>query len=103
MRTYTSEDIRGYARWLTQACQAAGLNAEQYGAEVLIQGTCSHLNERVTCRPDTQGQLRWFWSWGMPIGLIDDSSQALSVENIDELVRAIKNVVTVSLPRTERY
>jgi hypothetical protein len=102
MKPFTSEDIRGYARGLTQACQAAGLDAAQYGAEILVRGTYSHLDEKITCRPDAQEQLRWHWFWGMPIGSLDDSSQPLGVEDIDELVRSIKNVVTVPLRRTER-
>jgi hypothetical protein len=93
MRPYTAEDIRAYAKWLTQACQAAGLQAEQYGAEILVRGTSSHLNERIVCEPDPQGRLRWHWSWGVPIGRLDDSSRLLDVDDTEELVRSLKNVV----------
>jgi hypothetical protein len=102
MKPYTSEDIRGYAKWLTQACQAAGLDAEQYGAEILVRGANNHLNERVTCKPDAQGRLRWYWSWGVPIGRLDDSARLLGADDIEELVRSIRNVVSVPLRGTER-
>ena len=102
MAPYTSADIYAYAKWLTQECQAAGLDAEQYGAEILIRGTSSHLSERINCKPDERGHIRWHWSWGMPIARLTDASQPLGVDDIDELIRSIKNVVGVSARRMER-
>jgi hypothetical protein len=87
---------------LTQACQAAGLDAEQYGAEILIRGTSHHLSERIVCKTDAKGRLRWHWSWGASIGHLNDSSQLLDPDDIGELVRSIRNVVTVPLRGTER-
>ncbi|MCO5997265.1 hypothetical protein [Actinoallomurus rhizosphaericola] len=97
MNRYTSEDIRAYAKWLTQECQAAGLRAEQYGAEIFIHGASNHLSERIACRPDAQGDLRWHWSWGVPIGRVDDSARLLDVDDVQELVRSISKVVCVPL------
>jgi hypothetical protein len=37
----------------------------------------------------------------VPIGHLNDSSQLLDVDDIEELVRSIKNVVTVPLRGTE--
>lgn len=95
MKPYTSEDIRGYAKWLTQECRTAGLDAEQYGAEILVRGTSNHLNERISCKPDAHGHIRWRWSWGVPIGHLNDSAQLLGVDDVEELVRSIKNVVAI--------
>lgn len=97
MKPHTSDDIHGYARWLTQACQAAGLDAEQYGAEILVRGATSHLSERITCRPDERGELAWHWSWGVAIGRPEDPTRPLGVEDVEELVRSIGRVVGVPL------
>ncbi|WP_460351386.1 hypothetical protein [Actinoallomurus acanthiterrae] len=74
---------------MTQACQAAGLDAEQYGAEVFIRGASSHLSERIVCKPDDHGRVRWHWSGGMPIGRLNDSSQLLGLDDVDELIQSI--------------
>lgn len=95
MKPYTSADIYGYAKWLTQECQAAGLDAEQYGGRILVRGACHHLSETITCEPDGQGRLRWYWSWGTPIGRPNDAAHLLDVDDVGDLVRAIKNVVCV--------
>ncbi|GAA4624550.1 hypothetical protein GCM10023196_025140 [Actinoallomurus vinaceus] len=100
MNRYTSEDIRAYAKWLTQECLAAGLSAEEYGAEIFIHGASNHLSERIICKLDDQGHLRWHWSWGVPIGRLNDSSQLLSVDDIQELIRSISKVVCVPLRRS---
>ncbi len=97
MKPHTSDDIHGYARWLTQACRAAGLDAEQRGAEIFVRGATNHLSETITCRPDERGVLGWYWSWGAPIGRADDAARPLGVEDIEELVRAIGRVVAVPL------
>ncbi|MCO5967512.1 hypothetical protein [Actinoallomurus soli] len=76
------------------------MRAEQYGAEILIHGASNHLSERIACRPDTQGDLRWHWSWGVPIGRIDDSDRLLDVDDVQELVRSISKVVCVPLRRS---
>ncbi|MEV5705567.1 hypothetical protein [Actinoallomurus sp. NPDC052274] len=101
MKPYTAEDIYAYAKWLTQECQAAGLNAEQYGAEILIHGANNHLSERIICRPDDQNHIRWHWSWGVPIGHVNDSARLLAVDDIEELIRVISKVVCVPLRRGE--
>lgn len=93
MKPYTSADIHAYAKWLTQACQESGLDAEQYGGEVFIRGISHHLSERVVCGPDTEGVLRWCWSWGRPVGHPAEPSRPLSADDVDELVRAIRKVV----------
>ncbi|MCO6011058.1 hypothetical protein NE236_39495 [Actinoallomurus purpureus] len=80
---------------MAQECQAAGLAAEQYGADILVRGTSDHLNESITCKPDAQGHVRWHWSWGVPIGHLDDSSRLLDVDDVEELVRSIKSVVAI--------
>jgi hypothetical protein len=97
VKPYTAEDIYAYAKWLTQECQAAGLRAEQYGAEILVHGASNHLSERISCGPDYRGDLRWHWSWGVPIGRLDDSSRLLAVDDITELLRVISKVVCVPL------
>ncbi|GAA0315955.1 hypothetical protein NE235_28475 [Actinoallomurus spadix] len=99
MEPYTTEDIFAYAKWLTQECRSAGLNAEQYGAEILIHGASNHLSERIICRPDDRNDLRWHWSWGVPIGRLDDSARLLAVDEVEELVRVISKVVCVPLRR----
>ncbi|MEV5751554.1 hypothetical protein AB0L00_27345 [Actinoallomurus sp. NPDC052308] len=76
------------------------MKAEQYGAEILIHGVSNHLSERIVCRPDAQGDLRWHWSWGVPIGRIDDSSRLLAVDDVQELVRVISKVVCIPLRRS---
>ncbi|WP_433175398.1 hypothetical protein [Actinoallomurus sp. CA-150999] len=97
MEPYTTEDIYAYAKWLTQECQAAGLNAEQYGAEIFIHGASNHLSERIICKPDEQNHPRWHWSWGVPIARLNDSSQLLAVDDIEELIHSISKVVCVPL------
>ncbi|MEV0405619.1 hypothetical protein [Actinoallomurus sp. NPDC050550] len=101
MRPYRPEDIHAYAKWLTQECQTAGLRAEQYGAEIFIHGASNHLSERIICKPDAQGHLRWHWSWGAPIGHLGDSSRLLAVDDIEELIRSISKVICMPLRRTE--
>ncbi len=96
--SHTSEDIKAYAKWLTQACQEAGLDAAQYGAEILIQGASHHLSERITCAPDERGRLAWFWSWGRPIADLHDPARTLTPDDVDDLVAAIRNVVTPPVP-----
>lgn len=95
-----SEEIRAYARWLTQACQQAGLNAEQYGRTVLVMASDHHLSERVTCGPDDQGRLRWWWSWGRPIADLRDPGRSLTADDVDDLVTAIAHVVRIEVPRS---
>lgn len=102
MKPYRSDDIVAYATWLTQECQAAGLDAEQYGAEVLVRGASHHLSERVACRPDDEGRLGWYWSWGAPIRPPADASRRLDVDDVGDLVRTIANVVAVPLRGGER-
>lgn len=97
MKPYTSDDILAYAKWLTQECQAAGLDAEQYGAEVLVRGAGHHLSERVTCKPDDEGRLGWYWSWGAPIRPLHDPARRLDADEVGDLVRAIAGVVAVPL------
>lgn len=92
-----SEELRAYAKWLTQACQAAGLDAAQYGAEILVQGASNHLSERVVCRADERGDLRWFWSWGKPIADLRDATRILEPDDVDDLVLAIGNVVAIEV------
>lgn len=99
MKPYTPDDIFAYAKWLTQKCQAAGLNAEQYGAEILIHGVSDHLSERIICKLDDQNEPRWYWSWGVPIGHLNDSSQLLTVDDIGDLLRVISKVICVPLRR----
>jgi hypothetical protein len=97
MAEWTSEDVRVYAKWLTQACLAAGLDAAQYGAEILVQGTSNHLSERIVCHADERGDLRWFWSWGRPIADLRDPARILGPDEIDDLVAAIRNVVAIEV------
>ncbi|MEV0405635.1 hypothetical protein [Actinoallomurus sp. NPDC050550] len=101
MESYTTEDIYAYAKWLTQECQAAELRAEQYGAEIFIHRASNHLSERIICRPDEENHLRWHWSWGIPIGRLNDSARLLAVDDIEELIRVISKVVCVPLRRGE--
>ena len=91
------EEVRAYASWLTQACQAAGLDAARYGAEILVQGTSNHISERIVCHADERGDLRWFWSWGRPIADLHDAARVLAPDDIDDLVAAIKNVVAIEV------
>src|SRR5947209_4795162 len=99
MEEHTAEKISAYARWLTQACQVAGLDAEQYGRTVLIIAADHHLSEQVTCRPDENGVLRWYWSWGKPITHLRDGTRILTTDEVDDLVAAIKNVVSIQVRR----
>lgn len=90
-------DAPAYAKWLTQACQAAGLDAAQYGAEILVQGTINHLSERIVCHADECGDLRWFWSWGKPIVDLRDPARILRPDDVEDLVVAIGNVVAIEV------
>ncbi len=98
MAPHTSRDIDAYAKWLTQACQAAGLNAEHHGETVLVIAADHHLSERVTCAPDENGDLRWRWSWGSPITALRDRTRVLTPDDVDELVAAIAGVVAIEVP-----
>ncbi|GAB3969550.1 hypothetical protein GCM10029978_041060 [Actinoallomurus acanthiterrae] len=95
MEDQTTEKIRAYAKWLTQACRMAGLDAEQYGESVWIIAEDHRLSEQVTCGPDENGALRWLWSWGRPITHLRDRTRILTPDEVDELVAAIKNVVSI--------
>ena len=97
MAECASEKVRGYAKWLTQACQAAGLNAAQYGAEIVVQGASNHLSERIVCHADECGDLRWFWSWGKRIADLRDPGRILRPDDVDDLVAAISNVVAIEV------
>ncbi|GAA4609796.1 hypothetical protein GCM10023195_39780 [Actinoallomurus liliacearum] len=99
MEEHKAEQIYAYAKWLTQACQLAGLNAELYGHTVLIIAADHHLSEQVTCRPDEDGALRWYWSWGKPISHLRDGNRILTADEVDDLVTAIKNVVSIQVRR----
>lgn len=99
MEEHTAEQISAYARWLTQACQEAGLDAEQYGRTVLIIAADHHLSEQVTCRADDKGVLRWYWSWEKPIAHLRDATRILTADDVDDLVAAIKNVVSIQVRR----
>jgi hypothetical protein len=99
MRPHTSEEISAFAKWLTHACQEAGLTAEQYGAKVRIIAGCHFLTEEVECRPDGDGDLRWWWSWGKPIADRNDAARLLTPDEVDELVAAIRRVVTIPIRR----
>jgi hypothetical protein len=103
MTPETSEEVRAFARWLTQACQAAGLRAEQYGARVRILGTSHFLTEDVECRPDDDGNLRWWWSWGKPITDRYDDHRILTPDDVDDLVEAVARVVSIPVnPRIKQ-
>lgn len=97
MTECTSEDVRAYARWLAQECRAAGLDAAQYGAEILVQGMSNHLSERIVCHADERGDLRWFWSWGKPIADLRDPARLLGPDDVGDLVVAIRNVVAIDV------
>jgi hypothetical protein len=97
MAEHTAEEISAYAKWLTQACQVAGLDAEQYGETVLVIAEHHHLSEQVTCRPDENGALRWHWSWGKPITHLCDGTRILTPDEVDDLVAAIKKVVGIQV------
>lgn len=97
MTEHTHEKMYAYAKWLTQACQAAGLNAEQRGRTVLVIADDHHLSEQVSCQPDEQDALRWHWSWGKPITDLRDATRILTPDDVDELVAAIKNVVSIQV------
>lgn len=99
MRPYTSEEMSAFAKWLTQACQEAGLTAEQYGTRVRIIAQCHFLTEEVECRPDADGNLRFWWSWGKPIADRHDHTRLLTADEVDDLVAAIRHVVTIPLRR----
>ena len=95
MMPHTSEEIHAFAKWLTQACQQAGLSAEQYGQKVRIAGHSHFLTEEVECRPDGDGVLRWWWSWGQPVAGRNDPGSLLTADDVDDAVDAIRRVVAV--------
>jgi hypothetical protein len=97
MAEHTAEEICAYAKWLTQACRTAGLDAEQYGETVWVIADDHRLSEQVTCRPDENGVLSWYWSWGRPITHLGDASRILTPDDVDHLVAAIKNVVSIQV------
>lgn len=97
MAPHTSRDVHAYARWLTQECRAAGLNAEHHGETVLVVAADHHLSERITCGPDEYGDLRWRWSWGTPITAPCDRTHVLKPDDVDELVAAIARVVAIEV------
>jgi hypothetical protein len=99
MRRHTSEEISAFAKWLTQACKETGLTAGQYRAKVRIIASCHFLTEEVECRPDDDGDLRWWWSWGKPIADRHDSTRILTSDEVDHLVAAIRHVVTIPIRR----
>lgn len=88
MTSISSDDARAYGKWLTMACQEAGLSAEQYGDEVIVHapGTSHFLAETIRIAPGEDGGLQWWWSWGKPFCPADDVATA---------VRVIKHVVSV--------
>lgn len=100
MTSHSSAEIHAYARWLTQECQAAGLNAEHHGDTVLVVAADHHLSERVRCTEDEAGDLRWRWSWGSPITDLRDPSHVLTPDDVADLVAAIANVVSLPAPRS---
>ena len=100
MTSYTSAEIHAYARWLTQECQAAGLNAEHHGDTVLVIAADHHLSERVRCAEDDDGMLRWRWSWGNPVTDLRDPARVLTADDVTDLVAAIRNVVSLPAPRS---
>ena len=89
-----------HAQRLAEALQASGkLTAERYGHEILVNvhhGT-GHMSERVSCRPDDAGVLRWHWSWGKPI--TGANGEPLTVDDLPALVGRIGRVVGLAVPR----
>ncbi len=100
MTSHTSAEIRAYARWLTQECQAAGLNAEHHGETVLVIAADHHLSERVRCAEDGDGELRWWWSWGARITDLRDPARVLTPDDVADLVAAIRDVVSLPAARS---
>jgi hypothetical protein len=100
MTSHTSAEIHAYAKWLAQECRAAGLNAEHHGDTVLVIAADHHLSERVRCRADAEGALKWWWSWDRPITDLRDPARELTPDDVTDLVAAIRNVVALPVPRT---
>lgn len=100
MTSHTSAEIHAYARWLTQECRGAGLNAEHHGDTVLVIAADHHLSERIRCGEDDEGVLRWWWSWGSPVTALRDAARPLAPDDVADLVAAIANVVALPAPRS---
>lgn len=93
-RPITGEALR-QAQRLGEALQATGkLTAERYGNELLVNTHYGngHLAERIACRPDGAGVLRWHWSWGKPITGPDDN-EPLTVDDLPALVERVGKVI----------
>lgn len=101
MGQHALEDIHAYAKWLAQACQEAGLDAEQRAAHVFVRGATRHFDETVTCGQEEHGELHWRWSWGAPICRRGKTAGPLRADDVDELVRSISQVVGVPIRKAE--
>lgn len=89
-----------HAERLTETLQATGrLTAERYGHEILTNTHhgIGHMSERVACRPDDAGVLRWHWSWGKPIN--GPNGEPLTVDDLPALAERIGRVVGSVVPR----
>lgn len=91
-----------HAQRLADALQGTRkLTAERYGHELLVNARhgVGQMAERVSCRPDDAGVLRWWWSWGKPIVSRTDRTRVLAPSDLEELVDAIRHVVELPVPR----
>lgn len=98
-RPITDEALR-QAQRLAEALQATGrLTAERHGNDLLVNAHHGngHLAERITCRPDDAGVLRWHWSWGKPITGTDDN-ESLTIDDLPALVERVGKVVGLAVP-----
>lgn len=64
----TEEDVHTLCDQLRQACARLDLVAENISPTRVRIGApgAGMLSEVITCKPDADEVLRWWWSWGDP-------------------------------------
>ncbi len=81
------QEIHELCKRLVDACGRLGLVSQRKGIGAVYASMPGSgiLSEVVTCRPDTTGALRWFWSWDVPF---------CPAEDVDHAAALLKHVVT---------
>lgn len=89
------EDAHVLAQKLADGCVRVGLNASVLSPTrvwIGAHGAGERFAETITCKPNKEEVLAWWWSWGDPICSVDD---------IDAAVTMIARVVTPPVVETQ--
>jgi len=77
---------------MVAACKKADLTVEVLEPAGKIKVNAAdgnaHMAETVTLAPDKDGELMWWWSWGMPI---------CPATQLDRAVALVSNVVAIPI------